>query len=796
MITEGSPTGGRGVLRRGIDGLDRREPKAIGDLLAARGKALDDLIEAAGALRDAGLAAAGRPGVVTYSRKVFIPLTQLCRNRCGYCAFTKAGVPPVPFLGQKEVLEIAEAGAAEGCTEALFTLGDHPEDRWVAARRWLSKRGYDSTHDYLMTCARLVLDRTGLLPHLNPGVMTFEELLRLRSVAPSMGMMLETTATRLWREPGGPHYRCPDKAPERRLRVLEDAGRASVIFTTGILIGIGETLVERAEALLAIERIARRHGHVQEVIIQGLTPHPATAMRSWRPAEAADLAATVAVARLLLGADAHIQSPPNLIGSDLELLLRAGIDDLGGISPITPDHVNPAHPWPAIEDLGARLDQCGLRLAGRLAVYPEYLSRADTWIDQRLISAVRALADPTTGLAAVPPAATVPPAAATHQSGRPQAGPAGKIPPERLDPEILRGLGRAADNPASLLEPAHEGEALALLAAEGEAVDALAAVADDLRREAVGDDVTYVVNCNINFSNVCTIGCQFCGYSRNERDADAYRLTTEEIGDRAERAMLAGATEVCVQGGIDPRLDATGYLEILHAIRKRAPCLHIHAFSPMEVLSGARKAGVPVPEWLSCLREAGLDSMPGTAAEIFDKRVRRILTTRKLSAAEWECVVEAAHTLGIRSTATMMYGHVDGPQHWFGHIRTIAELQDRTGGFTEFVPLPFVHHHTPIYRAGLSRPGASVREHRVIHAMARVLLYGRIENIQCSWVKIGDEGAATLLLGGANDLGGTLMEESISRSAGSGHGCRRTVEQLHAIAAAAGRGARQRTTVY
>jgi FO synthase len=826
--TEPGPTDAsvRRALRRAETGraLDADEATA---LLSARGEALDDLLAVAGAVRDAGLREAGRPGVVTYSKKVFIPLTRLCRDRCHYCTF--ATVPhrlPAAFLDRDEVLAIARAGAAQGCKEALFTLGDRPEERWPAARQWLDERGYDSTLDYLRACAVAVLEETGLLPHLNPGVLSWSELQRLKPVAPSMGMMLETTATRLWSEPGGPHFGSPDKEPAVRLRVLDDAGRVGVPFTTGILIGIGETLAERVDAIFAIRRAHREYGHLQEVIVQNFRAKPDTAMRGMPDAELHDLAATVAVARVLLGPKARIQAPPNLIEGEYDLLLRAGIDDWGGVSPLTPDHVNPERPWPQIDELARHTEKSGFTLRERLTIYPEYVRAGDPWLDPRLLPHVGALADPATGLA-VEDARPV---------GRPWQEPdetyggrtdlhatidtTGRTGDRRgdfdhvygdwsevatkvtagggagTDHDLRAGLRLAADDPAALLDPRHADAALALFAADGPALDELCRLADDVRRAAVGDDVTYVVNRNINFSNVCYVGCRFCAFAQRERDADAYRLSVEQVADRAEEAWAAGASEVCLQGGIDPKLPVTVYADLVRAIKARVPGMHVHAFSPMEIVTAAAKAGVPVREWLTGLREAGLDTIPGTAAEILDDDVRWVLTKGKLPAAAWVDVVSTAHELGIRSSSTMMYGHVDHPAQWLAHFRVLAGVQDRTGGFTEFVALPFVHTNAPIYLAGIARPGPTWRENRVVHAMARLLLHGRIDNIQCSWVKLGDEGTAAMLRGGCNDLGGTLMEETISRMAGSGNGSARTEEQLIAIAAAAGRPARKRTTAY
>lgn len=801
------------VRARAGKALDLDEATA---LMGARGDQLEELLTLASSVRDVA-----NDGVITFSKKVFIPLSRLCRDRCHYCTF--ATVPhrlPAAFLDRDEVLEIARQGAALGCKEALFTLGDRPEDRWPQAAEWLSERGYESTLDYLRSVAIAVLEETGLLPHLNPGVMSWADLQRLRPVAPSMGMMLETTATRLWESKDGPHYGSPDKEPAVRLRVLEDAGRVGVPFTTGILIGIGETPAERVESLFAVRRVHRQYGHIQEVIIQNFRAKPDTAMRAVPDASVIDLAATTAVARLLLGPGMRIQAPPNLIDGSFELLVRAGIDDWGGVSPLTPDHVNPERPWPFLDDLAKATADAGFELRERLTVYPSYVVGAERWIDPRLMPHVSALAAPD-GIAV----------AEAPVVGRPWQEPDSVVPSGRtslhadidtvgrsadrrgdfdtvygdwsvlsapvalpVSGDVAEGLRIARSDPAALLH--NEEAALALFSADGQALDELCRIADEVRSDVVGDDVTYVVNRNINFSNVCYVGCRFCAFAQRERDADAYRLTVEQVADRAVEAWEAGATEVCLQGGIDPKLPVSTYADIVRAIKARLPEMHVHAFSPMEIVTASAKAGVSIHDWLAQLKEAGLDTIPGTAAEILDDDVRWILTKGKLPASAWIEVVETAHRLGIRSSSTMMYGHVDNPRHWLGHLRVLAQTQDRTGGFTEFVALPFVHTNSPIYLAGVARPGPTWQENRAVHAMARLLLHGRIPNIQCSWVKLGDDGTVAMLQGGCNDLGGTLMEETISRMAGSSHGSARTVTQLHTIAAAAGRRARQRTTSY
>ncbi|WP_199435148.1 bifunctional FO biosynthesis protein CofGH [Qaidamihabitans albus] len=824
-----TPSALRRALRRAADGvaLDVTESAV---LLHARGEDLERLLAAASRVRDAHLADQGRSGIVTYSRKVFIPLTRLCRDRCHYCTFvTVPGKLDSLYLERDEVLEIARAGAAAGCKEALFTLGDRPEDRWPEALEWLRARGYESTLDYVRACAIAVLEETGLLPHLNPGVLSWEEIQRLKPVAPSMGMMLETTAERLWSERGGPHYGSPDKEPAVRLRVLDDAGRVGVPFTTGILVGIGETLTERAESLHAIRSRARQYRNVQEIIVQNFRAKPDTAMRGMPDADLADLAATVAVARLLMPPGVSVQAPPNLVGDEHALLLRAGIDDWGGVSPVTPDHVNPELPWPRIDTLGEWTAEAGFSLRERLTVYPRYVRSAEKWIDVRLHAHVSALStadglgdgdaviegrgwqEPDGGLDTFGRADLH---AAIDTEGRTgdrrgdfdsvygdwemlkEQVPGANTAPERLDADVRAGLRLAADDPAALLREEHTAAATALLTADGEALETMTRLADELRASVVGDDITYVVNRNINFSNVCYVGCRFCAFAQRERDADAFRLSVDEVAARAVEAAEAGATEVCMQGGIDPKLPVSYYADIVRAIKAAVPDMHVHAFSPMEVVSAASKAGVSVAEWLTELRDAGLGSIPGTAAEILDDDVRWVLTKGKLPARTWIDVVSTAHRLGIPSSSTMMYGHVDHPGHWLGHLRVLARIAGETGGFTEFVALPFVHHNAPIYLAGVARPGPTMRDNRAVHAFARLALHGRIDNVQCSWVKLGDEGTARILRGGANDIGGTLMEETISRMAGSEHGSSRTADELGKLAALAGRPARRRTTTY
>ncbi|HUR50980.1 MAG TPA: bifunctional FO biosynthesis protein CofGH [Mycobacteriales bacterium] len=801
----------RRALARARDGkaLDVDEATA---LLGARDGDLQELCLVAARVRDQGLADAGRPGTVTYSRKVFIPLTRLCRDRCHYCTFaTSPAKLPAPYLSLDEVLAIARAGQAQGCKEALFTLGDRPEERWPQARQWLEEAGYDDTLAYVRAAAIAVLEETGLLPHLNPGVMSWTELQRLKPVAPSMGMMLETTAD----VPA--HKGSPDKVPSVRLRVLEDAGRHSIPFTTGLLVGIGESLRDRAEAILAIRAAHRRHGHVQEVIVQNFRAKPDTAMRDADDAGLEELLATIAVTRVLLGPRVRVQAPPNLVDlAETAALLDAGIDDWGGVSPLTPDHVNPERPWPHLDELAKASADKGFVLTERLTAHPPYLG--EPWLDPRLAPHVEALRDER-GLARDTSPVGLPwqePDDALRSAGRTDlhasVDTTGRssdrrtdfddvygdwqavresvpVPVPRLHPDVAAALRKAPGTYS-------ETEALALLTADGPDLEAVCRLADEVRRDTVGDDVSFVVNRNINFTNVCYTGCRFCAFAQRRTDADAYSLSLDEVADRAREAWDVGATEVCMQGGIDPQLPGSAYLELARAVKRGAPDLHLHAYSPMEVVNGASRMGLSVREFLQEARAAGVDSLPGTAAEILDDEVRWVLTKGKLPTAQWIEVVTTAHAIGLPTTSTMMYGHVDAPHHWAAHLLLLRRTQLESGGFTEFVPLPFVHTNAPLYLAGVARPGPTLRDNRAVHAAARLVLHGAIDHIQCSWVKLGVEQCHQVLAGGVDDLGGTLMEETISRMAGSQHGSRKSVEELEGMVRDAARTPRQRTTLY
>ncbi|MCW2782349.1 MAG: synthase subunit 2 / synthase subunit 1, partial [Marmoricola sp.] len=790
------------------------------------------------------------------------------------------------YLSPDEILAIAREGAALGCTEALFTLGDRPEDRWPEAQAWLDEQGYDSTLAYVRAMSIRVLEETGLLPHLNPGVMSWEEMNRLKPVSPSMGMMLETTSTRLFTEKGAAHYGSPDKDPAVRLRVLEDAGRLSIPFTTGLLIGIGETLEERAESIFAIRKVARQYGNVPEVIIQNFRAKHDTAMRHTDDLALDEYVAAIAVSRIVLGPKLRLQAPPNLVDSsegseECAALLGAGVDDWGGVSPLTPDHVNPERPWPSLDRLRSITERAGFTLKARLTAHPEYVLAGEPWIDPRVSGHVAALAnddglvkadvrptglpwqEPDGGFASVgrtdlfktvdetgrtndrrtdfndvygnwdatKEAAELSDAhqAAADSARGPVAGTGGDGGPGRaVDGTGLRGAPSSEEAPAdeqdgrngwlarpgvpSSVGSAAGSEALAaaekdpgnlsdehaltLMTAEGELLEEVIALADHLRRQSVGDDVTYVVNRNINFTNVCYVGCRFCAFAQRRTDADAYSLSLDQVADRAEEAWHLGASEVCMQGGIDPELPGTAYFDLAAAVKNRVPDMHVHAFSPMEIVNGSSRTGLSFEDFLIKARESGLDTIPGTAAEILDDEVRWVLTKGKLPTSTWVEIVSTAHKVGIRSSSTMMYGHVDNPRHWVQHLRVLSRIQDETGGFTEFVPLPFVHHSAPIYLAGVARPGPTLRDNLAVHAMARIMLHGRIDNIQTSWVKLGTEGTQAMLKAGANDLGGTLMEETISRMAGSEHGSAKTVSELHEIGEGIGRPVVERTTTY
>jgi FO synthase len=748
----------------------------------------------------------GHGANISYSRKVFIPLTKLCRDSCHYCTFAQ---PPHPaaaaYLTPAEVLAIAQAGARAGCREALFTLGDKPELRYGAAREALGRLGYATTLDYLAAMAELVFKETGLLPHLNPGVMSLDEMQRLRRVSVSQGIMLETAADRLAQK-GGPHFGSPDKVPAMRLATIAGAGAAKVPFTSGILIGIGETRHERIEALLALRDLHARDGHIQEIIIQNFRAKPRTRMADAPEPDAADHLWTIAAARIIFGAAMNIQAPPNLSGGPLADVIAAGINDWGGVSPVTPDHVNPEAPWPALATLAARTAQAGKVLVERLAIYPGYIRAAEHWLDPALRSPVLRAVD-AEGFARADGWI----AGAGHPV--PDGGGVRDAQPSPLRGE---GVNRRAhltlnrssrpDRLARILDQAVAGTQLdetdivALFAARGADFERVCAAADALRSAVNGERVAYVVNRNINYTNVCYFRCQFCAFSKGKLSANLrgrpYDLALDEIQRRCVEAFERGATEVCLQGGIHPDYTGATYLSICRAIKAVTPDIHIHAFSPLEVTQGAKTLGVTVAAFLAELKAAGLGTLPGTAAEILDDEVRRIICPDKITTQQWLDVVETAHAVGLRTTATIMYGHVEGLEHWARHLLRLRALQLRTGGLTEFVPLPFVPMETPIYLHGRARSGPTYREAILMHAVARLALHPHVINIQTSWVKMGPEGVKACLRAGANDLGGTLMNESITRAAGAVHGEELPPAEMEALIASIGRKPAQRTTLY
>jgi len=727
---------------------------------------LDELCAEARVLRDEGH---GR--LVTFSPKVFIPLTKLCRDVCHYCTFAR---PPRrgehAYLTIDEVLAIARAGAAAGCREALFTLGDKPELRYRAAREELAALGCETTLEYLHRAAAAVLEETGLLPHLNPGVMTRDDIRRLRSASASMGLMLETTSERLAAR-GGPHFGSPDKVPALRLATLEAAGEEEVPFTTGILIGIGETRAERLDALYAIRELADRYGHVQEVIVQNFRAKPGTRMAGAPEPPLEELMWTIAAARLVLGAGAHIQAPPNLSYDDFPRLLDAGIDDWGGVSPVTIDHVNPEAPWPELELLRAATESRGLELAPRLPVYPDWIS--GRWLDPGVMPAALRASD-VLGLARED----------RWSPGEDVAVPF--VPRNALPLDSRDELG--------------EEELVRLFRARGRERDRVFAAADRLRREVCGDEVTYVVTRNIQYTNVCYFRCGFCAFSKGKLAANLrgapYLVPHEEIVRRCEEAWERGATEVCLQGGIHPAFSGDYYLSVVRAIKAAVPELHVHAFSALEIWQGAATLGLPLEDYLAELRDAGLGSLPGTAAEILDDEVRRVICPDKVTTEQWLHVHDTAHRAGLRSNVTMMFGHVEAPRNWARHLVRARDQQQRSGGFTEFVPLPFVHMEAPMWLRGQARSGPTFGETLLVHAVARLALHPWITNVQVSWVKLGREGVAAALRAGVNDLGGTLMNESISRSAGAQHGQEFAPEGMEELIRSAGRIPRQRTTLY
>jgi len=744
------------------------------------------LVNAAGQLRDAQF-----HNVVTYSRKVFLPLTHLCRDVCHYCTFAQTPKKVVsPYMSLEDVLQNVHDAKAMGCKEALFTLGEKPEERYSAAKNALDEMGFSSTLEYVAHVAAKVLDETGILPHINAGCMTREEIDMLRPVSASMGIMLESVSKRLC-EKGMPHYGSPDKDPERRLETLRLAGEANVPFTTGILIGIGETRLERIESLLAIREIHQQYGHIQEIIVQNFRAKPGTKMSEAPEPDLEDLLWTIAVARLIFGAQMSIQAPPNLSPGVLPKLIKAGINDWGGVSPVTPDFVNPEAPWPHVEKLARESAVAGKFLQQRLTIYPEYALQAGRWLDvslrHRVVSMLDAQGFPRTD---------------DWLTGQSSDAPADQIEQlkQPVDEKVISSDVKAIVSRVLAGETLSEACIERLFHTRGPELTYVCQQADALRQKVSGDTVRYVVNRNINYTNICYFKCQFCAFSKGKLSENLrglpYDLDHQEIQRRTLEAWDRGATEVCLQGGIHPQYTGQTYLDILQAITSIAPQMHIHAFSPLEVWQGAKTLNIPLRDFLIQLKEAGLKSLPGTAAEVLDDEVRAVICPDKINTRQWLEVVETAHQVGLKTTATIMFGHVDRPIHWARHLLRLRDLQLRTGGITEFVPLPFVAKESPMFLKGNARMGPTFRETVLMHAVSRLALHGAIDNIQTSWVKMGDAGIEACLNSGANDLGGTLMNETITRSAGAAHGQERTPQSMEALITDLGRTPLQRSTLY
>ncbi len=759
--------------------ITREEALALSDR-----EDLATLMALAADLRDSGFG-----NCVTYSRKIFIPLTQLCRDVCHYCTFAKAPKKlGNAYLPLDQVVQIAVEGKARGCKEALFTLGEKPELRYKTARTALSKMGYETTIEYLRDAADAVFQETGILPHMNPGTLTSDECAMLRKVSPSMGIMLESASERLC-EKGMPHFGSPDKAPKVRLETLRNAGVAKIPFTTGILIGIGETRRERVESLLAIRDIHIEYGHIQEIIVQNFRAKPDTKMHNNPDPDLEEMLWTLAIARIIFGSQMSIQAPPNLSPDSLPRLVEAGINDWGGVSPLTPDHVNPEAPWPHLDKLFDDTAAVGKFLHERLTIYPHYVNNSGEWVDARFVAPLMQCTD---------------------SEGYPRTddwSPGDEVePPESIINLITSPVRKVSNEVSVILDKVVQQQLLddeeisRLFKVRGDDFSAVCQLANQLRETANNDEVSFVVNRNINYTNVCYFKCQFCAFSKGKLSENLrgkpYNLDHAEIQRRVKEAWDRGATEVCMQGGIHPQYTGETYVEILKSVKTISPDMHVHAFSPLEVWQGAATLGLALEDYLLRLKEAGLNTLPGTAGEVLDDEVRAIICADKINTEEWLSVMRAAHHVGFQTTATIMYGHVDRAINWARHLRRVRDLQIETGGFTEFVPLPFVHMEAPLYLKGKARKGPTFRESILMHAVARIVLYPHIKNIQTSWVKMGHSGVVACLNAGANDLGGTLMNESITRAAGASYGQETSPDEMLSMIRSAGRVPRQRNTAY
>ncbi|MDC0090786.1 5-amino-6-(D-ribitylamino)uracil--L-tyrosine 4-hydroxyphenyl transferase CofH [Gammaproteobacteria bacterium] len=720
------------------------------------------------------------PDQLTYSPKVFIPLTFLCRDVCHYCTFAKTPKKvESPYLSIEEVIRIAKEGEEKGCHEALFTLGDKPELRYKAARDALAEMGYQTTNEYVAACAEAVLEHTSLIPHLNPGCLTEAELDMLKPLSGSMGLMVESLSSNLCKK-GQPHYGSPDKEPIFRMQTLINAGKRNIPFTTGILIGIGETRLERLESIFAIAELHQEYGHIQEVIVQNFKAKANTLMEHSPEPSFDELIWTIAMARLILPGDISLQVPPNLNPQHLERLIESGINDFGGISPVTKDFVNPEAPWPEIKKLTSTANLLGQDLRARATLYPAYFKNLALHTSKNVASKLLQKVDSQNLI----------------RSDKWVSGISTTIPlysNTSFNSDIQNSIKKIHEN--SDLDALQH-----ILTARDRDFKYLMDYADDLKTHVHGHEITCVMNRNINYTNICSFKCNFCAFSKGTGHSDLrgkpYNISHDEIARRTLEAIDRGATEVCLQGGIHPKYTGNTYLDIVKTIRSVSETIHIHAFSPLEIDHGRRTLNVSVEEFLIELKNAGLNSLPGTAAEILHDDIRAIICPDKLNSQEWADVIMAAHSVGLPTTSTMMFGHVENMSHVASHFGELKAIQNKTNGITEFVPLPFVASEAPIYMRGLSRPGPTFKESVLVHAAARIFFYDSIDNIQGSWVKMGLPGLKFLLSAGINDVGGILMNESITKAAGASFGQELNLAHVDRITKSLDLDLVQRNTLY